>query len=555
MLGVPAAWAYSRFQIPAKKDQLFFILSTRFMPPVVVVIPVFLMFRDLDLLDTLQGLILVYAAFNLPFTIWMMKGFIDEVPAEYEEAAMLDGYSRFEAFWRVTMPLLIPGIAATAVFALIFSWNEFVFSIFLITTPEHAHGAVGDRGPDRRHDDQLGPGGRVGDGVRDPGADLRLPRAQAPGRGRDPRGGASLMAEVLVKRLHKAFPDGTVAVEELDLEIGDGELFVMLGPSGCGKTTTLRCIAGLEQETSGHDPDRRRGRLRPAAVAARHRDGLPVLRALPAPERARQHGVPAARGEGARSPRSTSACYEAARMLQLEPYLTRKPNKLSGGEQQRVALGRAMVRHPKAFLMDEPLTNLDAELRAEMRAELKHVQQRLNSTMIYVTHDQTEAMALGHRIAILNKGRLEQLGAPMEVYERPGDAVRGALHRLAADEPDRGRGHQRRADRRRRAEDRRARRGCKRGQKVIAGVRPERFSVAAEGEGARGRVVSREALGDETIYVVETEAGLLNVRMPPTARFAEEQVVSVRHVGAPPPAYDPQTEQVVSATPVSIKKG
>ena len=136
VLGVPAAWAYSRFQIKAKKDQLFFILSTRFMPPVVVVIPVFLMFRDLNLLDTRQGLILVYAAFNLPFTIWMMKGFIDEVPAEYEEAAMLDGFSRFEAFWRVTMPLLIPGIAATAVFALIFSWNEFVFSIFLITDPD-----------------------------------------------------------------------------------------------------------------------------------------------------------------------------------------------------------------------------------------------------------------------------------------------------------------------------------------------------------------------------------------------------------------------------------
>ena len=136
VLGVPAAWAYSRFQIKAKKDQLFFILSTRFMPPVVVVIPVFLMFRDLNLLDTRQGLILVYAAFNLPFTIWMMKGFIDDVPAEYEEAAMLDGFSRFEAFWRVTMPLLIPGIAATAVFALIFSWNEFVFSIFLITDPD-----------------------------------------------------------------------------------------------------------------------------------------------------------------------------------------------------------------------------------------------------------------------------------------------------------------------------------------------------------------------------------------------------------------------------------
>lgn len=136
VLGVPAAWAYSRFALKGKKDQLFFILSTRFMPPVVVVIPVFLMFRDLGLLDTQLGLILVYAAFNLPFTIWMMKGFIDDVPAEYEEAAMLDGFSRFEAFWRVILPLLIPGIAATAVFALIFSWNEFVFSIFLITDPD-----------------------------------------------------------------------------------------------------------------------------------------------------------------------------------------------------------------------------------------------------------------------------------------------------------------------------------------------------------------------------------------------------------------------------------
>ena len=134
LLGVPAAWAYSRFKIPAKKDQLFFILSTRFMPPVVVVIPIFLMYRDLNLIDTTLGLILIYAAFNLPFTIWMMKGFVDEVSPEYEEAAMLDGYSRLEAFGRVSLPLLVPGIAATAVFALIFSWNEFVFAVFLASS-------------------------------------------------------------------------------------------------------------------------------------------------------------------------------------------------------------------------------------------------------------------------------------------------------------------------------------------------------------------------------------------------------------------------------------
>jgi multiple sugar transport system permease protein len=136
LLGVPAAWAYSRFTLKAKKDQLFFILSTRFMPPVVVVIPIFLMYRELGLIDTRLGLVLIYAAFNVPFTIWMMKGFIDEVPSEYEDAAMLDGYTRLQAFWKFTLPLLVPGIAATAVFALIFSWNEFVFSIFLTSSQE-----------------------------------------------------------------------------------------------------------------------------------------------------------------------------------------------------------------------------------------------------------------------------------------------------------------------------------------------------------------------------------------------------------------------------------
>lgn len=136
VLGVPAAWAYSRFVMKAKKDQLFFILSTRFMPPVVVVIPIFLMYRDVGLIDTRLGLILIYTAFNVPFTIWMMKGFVDEVPAEYEDAAMLDGYTRLQAFRKFTLPLLVPGIAATAVFSLIFSWNEFVFAIFLTSSDD-----------------------------------------------------------------------------------------------------------------------------------------------------------------------------------------------------------------------------------------------------------------------------------------------------------------------------------------------------------------------------------------------------------------------------------
>jgi ABC-type sugar transport system ATPase subunit len=353
------------------------------------------------------------------------------------------------------------------------------------------------------------------------------------------------MAEVLVKRLRKEFPDGTVAVEELDLTIADGELFVMLGPSGCGKTTTLRCVAGLEEETSGEIVI---GNEVVSGLRPSQRDiamvfqfyalypHLSVRDNLAFPLRAAKR--PAAEVD--------ERVNEAARMLRLEPFLDRRPGKLSGGEQQRVALGRAMVRHPKAFLMDEPLTNLDAELRADMRAELKHVQQRLNSTMIYVTHDQTEAMALGDRIAIMNKGRLEQLGAPMEVYDRPATLFAARfigsppMNLIDAEVTN---GHLTAAG----GLVMTAPAGIGRGDRVIAGVRPESLTVAdsdPDPHAARGRVVSREALGDETIYVVETEAGLLNVRMPPTARFGEDQVVTVRHHGTAPPVYDPATERL-----------
>jgi multiple sugar transport system ATP-binding protein len=352
------------------------------------------------------------------------------------------------------------------------------------------------------------------------------------------------MAGVLVKRLRKEFPDGTVAVEELDLEIADGELFVLLGPSGCGKTTTLRCVAGLERETSGQIVigDEVVSGLRPS-----QRDIAMVFQfyALYPHMSVRDNLAFPLRAAKRPAAEVNERVTEAARMLRLEPYLTRRPGKLSGGEQQRVALGRAMVRHPKAFLMDEPLTNLDAELRADMRAELKHVQQRIGSTMIYVTHDQTEAMALGHRIAIMNNGRLEQVGAPMEVYARPATLFAARfigsppMNLIEAEVVNR---HLTAAGGLNIA----APEGIKRGDRVIAGVRPERFTVSeSDPDGARGRIVSREALGDETIYVVDTEAGLLNVRMPPTARFGEEQVVSVRHEGAAPPVYDPRTERLV----------
>ena len=226
------------------------------------------------------------------------------------------------------------------------------------------------------------------------------------------------MAAIEITALHKRFPDGTVAVESLDLSIGDGELFVMLGPSGCGKTTTLRAIAGLERQTDGHID---LGDTRVDDLAPAERDIAMVFQfyALYPHLRTRDNIAFPLRAEGLPADEVERRVLEAARILQLEPLLDRRPSRLSGGEQQRVALARALVREPRAFLMDEPLTNLDAEIRADMRTEIKHLQARLGTTMVYVTHDQLEAMSLGQRIAILNRGRLEQVGTPMEVYERP----------------------------------------------------------------------------------------------------------------------------------------
>ncbi|WP_380166294.1 ABC transporter ATP-binding protein [Jannaschia sp. R86511] len=354
------------------------------------------------------------------------------------------------------------------------------------------------------------------------------------------------MAGIEITALHKRYPDGTVAVERVDLSIRDGELFVMLGPSGCGKTTTLRAVAGLERQTSG---DIRIGDTLVNDLPPAERDIAMVFQfyALYPHLRTRDNLAFPLRAEGLPETEVRARVAEAARMLQLEKLLDRRPARLSGGEQQRVALARALVRRPRAFLMDEPLTNLDAELRADMRTEIKHLQAQLGTTMVHVTHDQVEAMSLGHRIAILNKGRLEQVGTPLEVYNRPAslfcaafigsppmnllevEVSEGALRTSGGlailPPPD-----------------------APRGRPLVAGVRPEALEVVAAGEAGAvpARVVSAEALGDEIIYVVSSGGRDLRVRMPPTSRFAPDAPVGVRHTGGPPPVYDPTSEELVA---------
>ena len=226
------------------------------------------------------------------------------------------------------------------------------------------------------------------------------------------------MSRIVLDGITKQYPDGTTAVRSLQLDVGDGELLVLVGPSGCGKTTALRMIAGLEEVTSGTiliDG-------RPVNdVEPRHRDIAMVFQSYALyPHLSVFDNIAfSLKYRKVAKPEIRRRVEEAARILELEEHLQRKPRQLSGGQRQRVAMGRAIVRQPRAFLMDEPLSNLDAKLRVQMRAEIARLQRALGVTTIYVTHDQTEAMTLGTRVAVLNRGVLQQVAPPQELYRRP----------------------------------------------------------------------------------------------------------------------------------------
>jgi multiple sugar transport system ATP-binding protein len=226
------------------------------------------------------------------------------------------------------------------------------------------------------------------------------------------------MATVVLDGVGKVYPNGHVAARELDLEIHDGEFMVLVGPSGCGKSTALRMIAGLETPTSGRILI---GDREVTTLGPQDRDIAMVFQtyALYPHMTVRENLAFGLRMRGAARDLIERRVNEAARSLSLEPVLDRKPAQLSGGQRQRVALGRAIVREPKVFLFDEPLSNLDAKLRVETRAELARLHRRLAASVVYVTHDQEEAMTLGSRVAVMRDGLLQQVAPPMELYRRP----------------------------------------------------------------------------------------------------------------------------------------
>jgi multiple sugar transport system ATP-binding protein len=329
------------------------------------------------------------------------------------------------------------------------------------------------------------------------------------------------LAAVVFDQVGKVYDDGTRAVLDLSLEVGDGEFLVFVGPSGCGKTTALMMAAGLEEITEGEIRigDRVINDLEP-----RDRDVAMVFQNYALYPHMSVYQNLAFGLQMRKTPKAEidRRVREIAGVLGLQGLLKRKPRQLSGGQRQRVAMGRAIVREPSAFLMDEPLSNLDAKLRVEMRAEISRIQRELGSTTIYVTHDQVEAMTMGDRVAVMRKGRLQQLDAPQRLYDRPVNLFVASF--IGSPEMNLVEGHVERLG------DGLACRvgeqvltlgasvgavypGLERcvGSKVAVGVRPEhlhdpRFGEASSGSTLQGTVQLTEALGSELLVHVEIAA-------------------------------------------------
>jgi multiple sugar transport system ATP-binding protein len=311
------------------------------------------------------------------------------------------------------------------------------------------------------------------------------------------------MAQITLDNITKRYPDGFEAVKDMSLEIEDGEFVILVGPSGCGKSTALRMIAGLEDITEG---ELRIGDNVVNEKAPKDRDIAMVFQnyALYPHMTVRDNMGFALKLRGADKSEIDEKVGEAARILDLEQHLDRRPANLSGGQRQRVAMGRAIVRDPSAFLMDEPLSNLDAKLRVQMRTEVSRIQQRLGTTTVYVTHDQTEAMTLGDRVAVMRSGQLQQVGSPMDLYNEPlnlfvagfigspamnfmpatleGDSVKLPIGDVKL------------------PQDVRERVGRAEGKQLIAGVRPESFEAAE----LTGEVRDRGMTFNAHIDVVES---------------------------------------------------
>ena len=335
------------------------------------------------------------------------------------------------------------------------------------------------------------------------------------------------MSDITLNGITKRYGDGFEAVKNMDLEIEDGEFMILVGPSGCGKSTALRMIAGLEDISDG---ELRIGETVVNQVAPRERDIAMVFQnyALYPHMSVRDNMAFPLKLANVDQAEIDSKVGEAAKILDLEPHLDRKPANLSGGQRQRVAMGRAIVRDPKAFLMDEPLSNLDAKLRVQMRTEVARIQNQLGTTTVYVTHDQTEAMTLGDRVAVMRAGELQQVGAPQELYDEPANlfvagfigspAMNFMPGELKGDRVSLPFGEVPLPDRLRGA-------GGAEGRTVVVGIRPESFedaSLAGDGGATfRAKIDLVESMGSEKYAYLSLESeGVQSDQLEELARDA-----------------------------------
>jgi len=324
------------------------------------------------------------------------------------------------------------------------------------------------------------------------------------------------VAGVTFDRVTKDFDGGVRAVAELELEVRDGELMVFVGPSGCGKTTALRMVAGLEDASDG---DIRIGERVVTQLDPRERDIAMVFQnyALYPHMTVFDNIAFGLKMHGVKRVEIDERVRRISGILGLDDFLSRKPRQLSGGQRQRVAMGRAIIREPHVFLMDEPLSNLDARLRGQMRAEISRIQRELETTTMYVTHDQVEAMTMGHRVAVMRKGQLQQVDVPQVLFDSPANLfvasfigspsmnlIQAPLER-DGDELVARIGEQR-LPLPPEAIARNPRVADFAGRVVALGIRPEHFELVGAGEGLRGTVVLTEALGSERLIHVEVEA-------------------------------------------------
>jgi multiple sugar transport system ATP-binding protein len=329
------------------------------------------------------------------------------------------------------------------------------------------------------------------------------------------------MASVVFDGVSKVFDDGTRAVDRLDLGVADGEFIVLVGPSGCGKTTALRMLAGLEEISEGSI---RIGDRVVNGLTPKSRDIAMVFQSYALYPHLSVYDNIAFPLKITRTPKDEirRRVAEAVRILDLEPLLKRKPRALSGGQRQRVAMGRAIVRQPQAFLLDEPLSNLDAKLRVQMRADIKKLQTELAVTTIYVTHDQVEAMTMGQRVAVMRKGQLQQVAPPEELYQRPlnmfvGGFIGSPPMNMLAAAVERRNGALAVVAGAARIELQDDVLGAHpglvsyEGREIVLGIRPESLEDASLDEGARGprlrgHAILREALGAEVLVHFTVDA-------------------------------------------------